>query len=37
MVEIPKERGKKRNLGIPRVVDRVIQQAISQIAGLFSN
>lgn len=31
-VEIPKEeRGKTRNLGIPTVVDRVIQQAIAQI------
>ena len=29
-VEIPKEKG-KRNLGIPTVVDRVIQQAIAQI------
>ncbi len=30
-VEIPKENGKTRELGIPVVVDRVIQQAISQI------
>ena len=30
-VEIPKEQGKKRQLGIPTVVDRVIQQAISQV------
>lgn len=30
-VEIPKENGKMRQLGIPVVVDRVIQQAISQI------
>ena len=32
-VEIPKDEGKKRNLGIPTVVDRVIQQAISQELG----
>lgn len=41
-VEIPKEGGKQRQLGIPTVVDRVIQQAIAQILSpiyepLFSN
>jgi len=41
-VEIPKEGGKTRELGIPTVVDRVIQQAIAQILSpiyepLFSN
>ncbi len=30
-VEIPKEAGKKRKLGIPTAVDRVVQQAIAQV------
>lgn len=35
-VEIPKEeKGKTRKLGIPTVVDRVIQQAISQVLTLI--
>ena len=33
-VEIPKEGGKTRRLGIPTVVDRVIQQSIAQVLSL---
>jgi RNA-directed DNA polymerase len=35
-VEIPKDNGQKRQLGIPTVVDRVIQQSIAQLlSGLY--
>jgi len=34
-VEIPKENGNMRILGIPTVVDRVVQQAIAQILSPF--
>lgn len=34
-VEIPKDDGKKRQLGIPSVVDRLIQQSISQVLTLI--
>jgi group II intron reverse transcriptase/maturase len=31
MIEIPKDNGQKRLLGIPTVVDRVVEQAIAQV------
>lgn len=37
-VEIPKDHGQKRQLGIPTVVDRVIQQSIVQVlSGLYES
>lgn len=34
-VEIPKDKGKMRQLGIPTVVDRTVQQSISQVLSLI--
>ncbi len=36
-VEIPKDGGKKRQLGIPTVIDRLIQQSISRCLVRFTN
>jgi RNA-directed DNA polymerase len=33
-VEIPKEKGKKRRLGVPTVVDRMLQQAVGQVIAI---
>ena len=34
-VEIPKDKGKTRQLGMPILVDRVIQQSISQVLTIM--
>jgi RNA-directed DNA polymerase len=33
-VEIPKEKGKKRLLGVPTVVDRMLQQAVGPVIAI---